>query len=98
MLTRTMRLSLAVFSSAILFAGVSAPTASAQNQDGLVNVMIGDISILNNANIGVAANLAANICGVRVGPVAVLATQVDASGEQRTVCGTGAQAIRLVQN
>jgi len=98
MFTRTKRLSVAVLSSAILFAGIAAPTASAQEQDGLVNVMIGDISILNDANIGVAANVAANICGVKVGPVAVLATQVDASGGQRTVCGTGDQAIRLVQN
>jgi hypothetical protein len=84
--------------SAILFAGVSAPTASAQEQDGLVNVMIGDISILNDANIGIAANVAANVCGVRVGPVAVLANQVDASGAQRTVCTTGGQAVRIVQN
>jgi hypothetical protein len=98
MFARTKRLSVAVLSSAILLAGVAAPTASAQEQDGLVNVMIGDISILNDANIGVAANVAANICGVRVGPVAILATQVDRSGEQRTVCGTGDQAIRLVQN
>jgi len=85
-------------SAALLFAGVMAPSASAQNQDGLVNVMIGDVNILNDANIGVAANVAANICGVRVGPVAVLAQQVDRSGAQQTVCGTGDQAIRLVQN
>jgi len=98
MLARTRRFSVAMFSAAILFAGIAAPTASAQNQDGLVNVMIGDINILNDANIGVAANVAANICGVRVGPVAVLATQVDRSGAQQTVCGTGDQAIRIVQN
>ena len=98
MLARTRRFSVAMFSAAILFAGIAAPTASAQNQDGLINVMIGDINILNDANIGVAANVAANICGVRVGPVAVLATQVDRSGAQQTVCGTGDQAIRIVQN
>jgi hypothetical protein len=98
MLARTRRFSVAMFSAAILFAGIAAPTASAQNQDGLVNVMIGDINILNDANIGVAANVAANICGVRVGPVAILATQVDRSGAQQTVCGTGDQAIRIVQN
>ena len=98
MLARTKRFSVALFSAALLFAGIGAPTASAQNQDGLVNVMIGDIEILNDANIGVAANVAANICGVRVGPVAVLATQVDTSGGQRTVCGTGDQAVRIVQN
>jgi hypothetical protein len=98
MLTRTKRFSVAMFSAVILFAGISASTASAQNQDGLVNVMIGDVNILNDANIGVAANVAANICGVRVGPVAVLATQVDHSGAQQTVCTTGDQAVRLVQN
>jgi hypothetical protein len=98
MLSRTKRFSVAMISAAFLFAGTLVPSASAQNQDGLVNVMIGDISILNDANIGVAANVAANVCGVRVGPVAVLATQVDRSGAQQTVCGTGEQAIRLVQN
>ena len=98
MLARTRRFSVAMFSAAILFAGIAAPTASAQNQDGLVNVMIGDINILNDANIGVAANVAANICGVRVGPVAILATQVDRSGDVRTVCTIGDQTVRLVQN
>jgi len=98
MLARARRFSVGIFSAAILFAGIAAPTASAQDQDGLVNVMIGDINILNDANIGVAANVAANICGVRVGPVAILATQVDRSGAQQTVCGTGDQAIRIVQN
>ena len=29
--------------------------------------------------MGVAADIVANVCGVKVGPVAVLATQVDAS-------------------
>jgi hypothetical protein len=98
MLARTKAISATLFAAAILAAGVLAPSAAAQNQDGLVNVMIGDVNVLNNANIGVAANVAANICGVRVGPVAVLATQVDRSGAQQTVCGTGDQAIRLVQN
>jgi hypothetical protein len=83
--------------SALLFVGAAGP-ASAQQQDGLVNVMVGDVTILQDVNIGVAAQVAANVCGVKVGPVAVLATQVDASGAQRTVCGTGDQAVRLTQN
>ena len=76
MLARTKRFSVAMLSAAFLFAGTLVPSASAQNQDGLVNVMIGDVNILNDANIGVAANVAANVCGVNVGPVAVLATVV----------------------
>jgi hypothetical protein len=69
-------------------------TASAQ-QNGLVNVAIGDVNILNNADIGVAAQLAANICGVKV--VAVLGTAVDRSGDARTVCTTDQGPIRITQ-
>jgi hypothetical protein len=83
--------------SALLFVGAAGP-ASAQQQDGLVNVAVGDVTILQDVNVGVAAQVAANVCGVKVGPVAVLATQVDRSGAQQTVCTTGGQAIRLTQN
>lgn len=83
--------------SALLFVGVAGP-AAAQQQDGLVNVAVGDVNVLNDVDIGVAAQLAANVCGVKVGPVAVLATQVDRSGAPATVCTTGDQAVRLVQN
>lgn len=87
-----------LFATSLVAVGVAAPTASAQDQDGLVNVAIGDVKILNDANIGVAAQLAANVCGVRVGPVAVLATQVDRSGESRTVCTIGDQDVVISQN
>ena len=40
-----------------------------------MNVSTGDVSILNNVNLGVAANVAATLCGISV-PVAVLAVQV----------------------
>jgi hypothetical protein len=76
------------FVTALLATGVGAPAALAQNQDGLVNVVIGDVTILENVDIGVAAQLAANVCGVKVGPVAVLGTVVDRSGDTRTVCET----------
>lgn len=87
-----------LFATSLVAVGVAAPTASAQDQDGLVNVAIGDVKILNDANIGVAAQVAANVCGVRVGPVAVLATQVDRSGESRTVCTIGDQDVVISQN
>jgi hypothetical protein len=86
-----------VFAGAVLMAGSAAP-ANAQDQDGLVNVAIGDVAILNDVNVGVAAQVAANICGVKVGPVAVLGTAVDASGGQRTVCTTDQGPIRITQN
>ena len=90
---------LTLFASLTLFGGMAAP-ASAQVavQDGLVNVAIGDVTILEDVNIGVAANVAANICGVKVGPVAVLGTAVDRSGDTETVCETGGQTVTLEQN
>jgi len=78
-------------SSALMFAGV-AGTASAQavNQDGLVNVNVGDVTILEDVGIGVAANVAANICGVQVN-AAVIAEQVVRNNEPLAVCETGEQ-------
>lgn len=74
-------------------------TADAQNQqDGLVNVNIGDVTILEDVNIGVAAAVAANICGVNVGPVAVLGRAVDRSGGDRTVCETDQGPVTIRQN
>jgi hypothetical protein len=77
---------------------VTALPANAQQQDGLVNVVIGDITILEDVNIGVAAQVAANVCGVKVGPVAVLARQVDRSGAMRTVCTSDMGDVNLTQN
>jgi hypothetical protein len=78
----------AVFATAILGVGLAGPAAAANNsrQSGLVNVSLGDVSILDNANIGVAANVAAAVCGINVGPVAVLAVNTAATGTQHTVC------------
>ena len=84
--------------SALLFVGAAGPASAAPQQDGLVNVAVGDVTILQDVNIGVAAQVAANVCGVKVGPVAVLATQVDRSGATRTACTTGGHAVRLTQN
>ena len=78
--------------------GAAAPAnAATQNQDGLVNVAVGDITI-QDVNIGVAAQIIAQVCGVKVGPVAVLGTAVDASGATRTVCRTDAGGVTLSQN
>ena len=69
--------------SGMMSVGVAAPAMAQQN--GLVNVEVGDVTILENVAVGVAANAAANICGVKVGPIAVLATQVDRSGQDSDV-------------
>ena len=67
-------------------------------QDGLVNVAIGDVTVLQDVNIGVAAQVVANICGVQVKNVAVLALIVDRSGVTDTVCTTDQGDIDITQN
>jgi hypothetical protein len=84
--------------TAALVTGV-AGTASAQPlQNGLVNVAVGDVTILEDVNIGVAAQVAAQVCGLKVGPVAVLGTAVDRSGETRTVCESDQGPVTLQQD
>lgn len=85
--------------TAVMTAGVAGPAAAAtQNQDGLVNVAVGDVTV-QDVNVGVAAGIAANACNlVDVNQVAVLASQVDQTGNPATVCTTGAQTVRLLQN
>jgi len=76
----------AVFASAAVVAGVAAPASAGDNiQDGLINVAIGDITI-QDINVNVAAQVAAAICGLRLGPVVVLGRVVDRTGDTRTVC------------
>jgi hypothetical protein len=73
--------------------------AMAQNttvQDGLINVTVGDITV-RDVNVGVAAGIAANACGLKVGPIAVLGRAVDRSGQSTTVCTTP-QTVTLSQN
>ena len=92
-----------LFATAILGVGIGGPMAASaaaqnnSNQSGLVNVSIGDVNVLNNARIGVAAQVAASVCGVNVGPVAVLAANTAATGAQHTVCDTANGPVTLTQ-
>jgi hypothetical protein len=88
-----------LFTGTVLAVGIASP-ASAQpvDQDGLVNVNVGDVTILEDVNIGVAAQVAAQICGLKVGPVAVLGTAVDRSGDTETVCESDQGPVTIVQN
>jgi len=83
---------------ALCGAAASPALAQPQIQDGLINVAVGDVTILEDVNVGVAAQVAANVCGVKVGPVAVLGAAVDRSGGTRTVCTTEQGPVTLEQN
>jgi hypothetical protein len=72
---------------------------AAQKQDGLVNVVVGDVTILEDVNVGVAASVAATLCDlVDVGSVNVLASNVDTTSRSATVCRTDAGKVKIVQN
>ena len=87
-----------LFAGAVLAVGIAAPASAQPRQDGLVNVNLENIEILNDVNIGVAAQIAAEVCGLSVGPVAVLATEVDRTGMDRTVCTTDQGPVTFFQN
>jgi len=86
-----------VFAGAAIVAAAS-PAAAQPVQDGLINVAVGDVTILEDVNIGVAAQVAAQICGVKVGPVAVLGTAVDRGEGDRVVCQSDQGPVTLRQN
>jgi hypothetical protein len=97
MITIIRRTAVTLAAGAALVTAAAAP-ASAQVQDGLINVAVGDVTILQDVNIGVAAQVAAQLCGLKVGPVAVLGQAVDRSGTTRTVCTTAQGPVTLRQN
>jgi len=56
------------------------------------------VTILEDVNIGVAAQVAAQMCGGKVGPVAVLGKAVDRSGDTRTACESDQGPVTITQN
>ena len=92
-----LRLSMAVLVTAVTaLAGASGAIAqNNSNQTGLVNVSLGDVNLLNDVNLAVAANVAATVCNVAV-PVAVLAQQVIANDGTFT-CDTTAGPLTVDQ-
>jgi hypothetical protein len=100
-MTSKLKATIAIMFTFAAMATVAAAPAGAANQaqEGLVNVAIGDIStgnILsdNTVNLAVAANIAANVCGVTV-PVSVLAQQVFRTGGFS--CESATQTVDITQ-
>ena len=90
------RLMAVFFAVALFIAGIAGPAIAQQQQFGLVNVSVGNIEILNNAKIGAAIPVVANICpNVNVSAV-VAAILAVAGGDQdsATVCtATGGDVV-----
>ena len=87
---------LAVVAVGVGAAGAPAASAAPQNvgQQGLVNLNVGDVTVLQNVGLGVAANVAANVCDVQVN-AAVLASQGVLNGVPGGVCTTGSQSTPI---
>ena len=81
--------------------GLAGP-AAAQGQiaDELVNVTVGDITILEDVNIAVAARVVALVCDEQISPVVALAQAVDLGTPQEPVCFAEGEAvpITIIQN
>jgi hypothetical protein len=81
---------------AILLLGLMVPVVGAQvEQDGLVNVAIGDITI-QDVNVTVAAQIAAAVCANLDLNAAVLAVQEVDEGGQDFVCDIRRSRLDLV--
>jgi hypothetical protein len=93
----------AVLTSGLAVATTMAPAEAANQQDGLVNVNVGDVTVLQDVNVAVIANVVANVCdAVDVGPIAAgvlgKARATDASGRDKTICMAGTDPVTLTQN
>ncbi|WP_347687949.1 hypothetical protein [Mycobacterium sp. B14F4] len=91
----------AVMGGALLFTGGMGVAAAQplQLQDGLVNLAIGDVSVLNDVNVGVAAQISALLCDtVDVGQLGVLAEQIDSGAEESYTCTSEVGDITMSQN
>jgi hypothetical protein len=84
-----------------------AETLAANNTavDNLVNVQVGDVTVLQNANplnnndVAALVNVVAQVCGTDVNvDVLALAQQVDATGRKATVCKSAQGPLTIRQN
>ena len=80
----------AVFGRSLLFTAgfgiANAQPVDAPVPDGLVNLAVGDVTILESVNTETAASAASAICGTAPADVSGLASQVDTAGADQTVC------------
>ena len=103
-----MRRTLVAFAAAATLAGSMVATPSdalaqpkrSTQQDGLVNVAVGDLIDVTEVNVAAAVQAVANVCpGVDVENLAILANEVDQTGApQNVTCEATGAPIALTQN
>lgn len=90
-----------VLGGSLLFtAGLGMATAQpATAPDGLVNLSVGDVTLLESVTADTAATAASALCSSVPGDIGALATQVDSEGVEQTVCsGLPGGDLVLAQN
>jgi hypothetical protein len=89
-----------LFAGTVLAVGVASPASAQTKQDGLVNVNVGDVTILEDVNIAAAVDAVAVLCpAVSVSDIAILARQTDTTSRTTTVCRTeDNDKVRFTQN
>ena len=88
-----------VFASTVLAVGVASPASAQTKQDGLVNVVVGDITIAEDVNVAAVVDVVAQVCAVVPVNITALATEVDNSSRTALVCRQeDGDKVRFVQN
>jgi hypothetical protein len=89
--------------AALAFAAPSVSGAQTK-QDGLVNVSVGDVTILEDVNIAAAVDVVAQLCGIDLNVLANVqlltqaATVVDNTSRNYTVCRSDDGKVKITQN
>jgi hypothetical protein len=90
--------------SLTLTGAVMTPAHAQTKQDGLVNVAIGDVTVLQDVNVTAVVDIVAQICGIDLDVLAnvvllsTAAQQVDSTSRNYTVCKTEDGKVQITQN
>ncbi len=76
----------AVIGGSLMFTGMGVAQAAPDivTQDGLVNLDIGDVTVLQDVDVAVVAQVVAQVCDVDV--TAAVLGEVNSTGEPKTIC------------
>jgi uncharacterized protein with ACT and thioredoxin-like domain len=104
LMTLTKKITGALLGGAMTMAVAVGPAEAQTRQDGLVNVSVGDVTILQDVNIAAAVDVVAQLCGIDLDVLAnvtilsAAATAVDNTSRNSTVCRTEDGKVRFTQN
>ena len=89
-----------LIAGAALVTGVSSSASAQTKQDGLENVNVGDVTILEDVNIAAAVDAVVVLCpAVNVSNIAILADRTDQTSRTSAVCRTeDNDVVRFTQN